>query len=145
MPHLTPDEIAHYHREGYVIPQYRLPAARINALCITLDRLIAKNPGVRPEKLVSAHVERKPGQGVNRDGKNDEGVKGSRDFLALAMDPAILDLSRACWDPTSFCGARTCSANRPAMATRHLGIRTATTGRCARSPTALCGWRWNNR
>ena len=92
MPHLTPDEIAHYQREGYVIPQYRLPAARIDALCITLDRLIAENPGVRPEKLVSAHVERKPGQGVNRDGKNDEGVKGSRDFLALAMDPAILDL-----------------------------------------------------
>ena len=92
MPHLTPDEIAHYQREGYVIPEYRLPAARIDALCITLDRLIAENPGVRPEKLVSAHVERKPGQGVNRDGKNDEGVKGSRDFLALAMDPAILNL-----------------------------------------------------
>ena len=64
MPHLTPDEIAHYQREGYVVPRYRLPAARINALCITLDRLIAENPGVRPEKLVSAHVERKPGQGV---------------------------------------------------------------------------------
>ena len=51
-----------------------------------LDRLIRENPGVRPEKLVSAHV-------VGRnDGTNDEGVKGSRDFLDLAMEPAILDL-----------------------------------------------------
>ena len=92
MPQLSTEEVAHYHREGYVIPRFRLPAERVAALRNTLDRLIADNPGVRPEKLVSAHVERKPGQGINGDGKNDEGVRGSKDFLALAMEPAILDL-----------------------------------------------------
>jgi ectoine hydroxylase-related dioxygenase (phytanoyl-CoA dioxygenase family) len=46
-----------------------------------LDRLIAANPGVRPEKLVSAHLE---------DGS--EGVKGVRDFLDLAKDPELVEL-----------------------------------------------------
>lgn len=92
MPFLTADEISHFHREGYVIPRYRLPPARVADLRATLDRLIAQNPGVRPEKLVSAHIERKPGQGVNGDGKNDEGVQGCQEFLDLAMDPAILDV-----------------------------------------------------
>ncbi len=92
MPVPTPDEVAHYHREGWVIPQYRLPQDRVAHLRATLDRLIAQNPGVRPEKLVSAHIERKPGQGAKGDGRNDEGVQGCREFLDLAMDPEILDL-----------------------------------------------------
>ena len=44
MPFLTPDEIAHFHREGYVIPRHCLPPARVAGLRATLDRLIAQNP-----------------------------------------------------------------------------------------------------
>ena len=45
-----------------------------------LDDLIRRNPGVRPEKLVSAHIE----------GDNGEGVRGSAAFLELARDrPAV--------------------------------------------------------
>ncbi|HEX6721769.1 MAG TPA: phytanoyl-CoA dioxygenase family protein, partial [Burkholderiaceae bacterium] len=47
-----------------------------------LDRLLRDNPGVRPEKLVSAHIE----------GDNGEGVRGSRLFLELAQDPEIVEL-----------------------------------------------------
>jgi Protein involved in biosynthesis of mitomycin antibiotics/polyketide fumonisin len=47
-----------------------------------LDTLLRDNPGVRPEKLVSAHVE----------GDNGEGVRGSRAFLDLARDPDIVEL-----------------------------------------------------
>jgi ectoine hydroxylase-related dioxygenase (phytanoyl-CoA dioxygenase family) len=82
MSGLTAAEIEQYHRDGYVIPQFRLTSARVDALRATLDRLIAENPGVRPEKLVSAHIE----------GQNDEGVKGSRDFLELAHEPDIVDM-----------------------------------------------------
>jgi hypothetical protein len=82
MARLQADEIEHYHREGWVIPRWRLPAARVHAMVQALDDLIARNPGVRPEKLVSAHVE----------GDNGEGVRGSRDFLDLARDPEIVDL-----------------------------------------------------
>jgi ectoine hydroxylase-related dioxygenase (phytanoyl-CoA dioxygenase family) len=47
-----------------------------------LDTLIRNNPGVRPEKLVSAHIE----------GDNKEGVIGSSAFLDLAMHKPIVDL-----------------------------------------------------
>ncbi len=82
VPRLSADEIAHYHREGYVVPRFRLPAAEVDALRDALDALIRDNPGVRPEKLVSAHVE----------GDNGEGVRGRADFLALARDPRIVEL-----------------------------------------------------
>ncbi|MEL6873822.1 MAG: phytanoyl-CoA dioxygenase family protein, partial [Pseudomonadota bacterium] len=77
---LTEQEVAAYADDGYVIPSFRLKDDRVRALRDTLDRLIRENPGVRPEKLVSAHIE----------GRNDEGVKGSRDFLDLAHDPEIV-------------------------------------------------------
>jgi ectoine hydroxylase-related dioxygenase (phytanoyl-CoA dioxygenase family) len=92
MPHIGADDVTQYHREGWLIPKFRLAPERVARLRETLDRLIAQNPGVRPEKLVSAHIERKPGQGVNGDGRNDEGVQGCREFLELAMDDDILDL-----------------------------------------------------
>ena len=79
---LSPDEVERYRDAGIVIPRYRLPSARIERLRSTLDRLVAENPTVRPERLVSAHIE----------GRNGEGVRGSRDFLALAREPGILDL-----------------------------------------------------
>jgi ectoine hydroxylase-related dioxygenase (phytanoyl-CoA dioxygenase family) len=47
-----------------------------------LDRLIADNPGIRPEQLISAHVAKGGG----------ERVKGSDVFLEFALDSAILDL-----------------------------------------------------
>ena len=72
-PVLTEQEINDYSRDGYVVPSYRLPMALVSELHVTLQQLIDANPGVRPEKLVSAHIE----------GKNDDGVIGSQRFLAL--------------------------------------------------------------
>ncbi len=82
LPRLAPDEIAQYHADGYVVPRFRLPAAEVAALCEALDALIRDNPGVRPEKLVSAHIE----------GDNGEGVRGSAAFLKLARDARIVEL-----------------------------------------------------
>ncbi len=79
---LAPPEIARYQAEGWVVPHYRLPPARVEALRGTLDELIRNNPGVRPEKLVSAHIE----------GDNGEGVRGSAAFLDLARDPELVEL-----------------------------------------------------
>jgi ectoine hydroxylase-related dioxygenase (phytanoyl-CoA dioxygenase family) len=81
-PILLPEEVAHYEQHGYVIPRFRLPQDMVANLQTTLQQLIDANPGVRPEKLVSAHIE----------GKNDDGVVGSRDFLALAMYPPLVDM-----------------------------------------------------
>lgn len=86
MPGLTADEIDRYHRDGWLVPSLRLPEARIASLRATLERLIRDNPGVRPERLVSAHVEgRTPGS------RNAEGVRGSSEFLDLAREPAIVE------------------------------------------------------
>ena len=81
MARLTQPEIEEYREQGIVIPEYRLPDSKVDELRDALDQLIAENPSVRPEKLVSAHIE---------DGK--EGVKGSRRFLDASQDPDLLDL-----------------------------------------------------
>jgi ectoine hydroxylase-related dioxygenase (phytanoyl-CoA dioxygenase family) len=80
--HLTPEQIQTYQHEGWLIPDLRLESAYVTELQDALNELIRNNPGVRPEKLVSAHVQ----------GDNREGVKGSKRFLDLAMHPPIVDL-----------------------------------------------------
>jgi ectoine hydroxylase-related dioxygenase (phytanoyl-CoA dioxygenase family) len=82
MARLSASEIDHYRREGWVIPHFALAEARVAQMREALDTLIRNNPGVRPEKLVSAHIE----------GDNGEGVRGSKLFLELAQDPQIVEL-----------------------------------------------------
>ena len=82
MAALSPAEIEQYDAQGWVKPAWRLPPERVRAMREALDDLIARNPGVRPEKLVSAHIE----------GDNGEGVRGSAAFLDLARDPEIVEL-----------------------------------------------------
>ena len=79
---LSEQEIVHYHREGWLIPQFRLPDDEVTRMRDALDALIRANPGVRPEKLVSAHIE----------GDNGEGVRGDARFLDLARDSRIVEL-----------------------------------------------------
>lgn len=84
---LTEQQVASYHANGYLIPDYRLPDAQLATMREALAELIAANPDVRPEKLVSAHV-----VANTPDGRNREGVRGHPAFLELARSPAILDL-----------------------------------------------------
>ena len=79
---LSSADVAHYEREGYLVPNYRLEPELLRELQQALAQLIRDNPGVRPEKLVSAHVA----------GDNGEGVKGVKKFLDLAMHGPILDM-----------------------------------------------------
>jgi hypothetical protein len=87
MPRLLSDEVNRYQRDGFVVPQWRLPDTRVATMREALEELLRRNPGVRPEKLVSAHVER-AGTGTD----NGEGVRGVADFLNLARDADIIDL-----------------------------------------------------
>jgi ectoine hydroxylase-related dioxygenase (phytanoyl-CoA dioxygenase family) len=82
MARLSDAEIARYRDEGWVIPAFRLPEPQLRGLQQALEQLLRDNPGVRPEKLVSAHIE----------GDNGEGVRGSASFLELARDPQIVEL-----------------------------------------------------
>ena len=71
---LSATEIAHYREHGYVVPTFRLDRNAIAALDDALARVLARNPAVRPEKLVNVHVSR----------PNAEGVIGDDAFLTLA-------------------------------------------------------------
>ncbi len=82
---LSEAEVRQYRELGYLVPSLRLPEPLVDGLRDALDRLIHDNPGVRPEKLVSAHLSRSGGRA------NDEGVRGQADFLALAKNEQILD------------------------------------------------------
>jgi ectoine hydroxylase-related dioxygenase (phytanoyl-CoA dioxygenase family) len=77
---LSAAEAAAYRRDGIVVPRHALPAVQLTRLTAALERLLADNPDVRPEKLVSAHIER-----------SAEGVRGNRAFLEIAHDAAVLD------------------------------------------------------
>jgi ectoine hydroxylase-related dioxygenase (phytanoyl-CoA dioxygenase family) len=78
-------EVRQYHELGYLVPSFRLSAPIVDGLRDALDRLLRDNPGVRPEKLISAHLWRSGGQ------PNAEGVRGQAEFLALARNEQILD------------------------------------------------------
>jgi len=82
MARLSANEVRQYQAEGWVVPRFRLSQARVASMVEALEDLLRCNPGVRPEKLVSAHIE----------GDNGEGVRGSRAFLDLARDPEIVEL-----------------------------------------------------
>lgn len=86
MAKLLPNEIEHYQQQGWVVPGYCLPPTQVDGMVNALNELIRRNPDVRPEKLVSAHVERTGNQ------DNGEGVRGVADFLALAKNPDIVEL-----------------------------------------------------
>ena len=79
---LSEASIQRYQRDGYIVPDTRLSTATIAGLQAAVDETIDANPEVRPEHLVSAHIDR----------KNDEGVRGHSAWLELARDPQILDL-----------------------------------------------------
>ena len=82
MDQLSPIEISSYETEGYLVPGYRLSKEKVASLRNALDRVIEANPGTRPEQLVSAHLEQ----------SDTEGVRGDNEFLALAMDPEIVNM-----------------------------------------------------
>lgn len=77
---LSASEIERYHRDGLIVPSYRLPAARVDEMQAALDRLIADSPGVRPEHLVL------------RWGGGADALPAHAAFLDFARDDAVLDL-----------------------------------------------------
>jgi hypothetical protein len=52
---LSDAEIARFHEEGLVIPDYRLPDDMLRRMQAEVDDLIARHPDVRPEMLSGAH------------------------------------------------------------------------------------------
>ena len=79
---LDPDEIAHYEREGYVIPRWRLPGALLKQMRADLDDLLAANPTLGRDSMVCPHIVH----------GGTQGLRGDACWLEHARIPDVLDL-----------------------------------------------------
>jgi hypothetical protein len=86
MPHsiLSAEEVAAYHRDGYIVPRFRLDGEALAGLQRAVAELVEDNPTLLDQSIVAPHV---PGSGV-------QGVKvRSADYWKrVALYPRVLDM-----------------------------------------------------
>lgn len=79
---LSDAEVARFHAEGLVIPDYRIPEDMLARMRAEVEDLIARHPGVRPELLSGAH---------NPWGQSAK-IVGSWAWLEFCRFPEIVDM-----------------------------------------------------
>lgn len=79
---LSDAEIARFHEEGLVIPDYRIPDDLLARMKAEVDDLVARHPDVRPEMLSGAH---------NPWGQSAK-IVGSWAWLEFCRFPEIVDM-----------------------------------------------------
>jgi len=79
---LSDEEIARFHEEGLVIPDYRIPDDMLRRMRAEVDDIIERHPDVRPEMLSGAH---------NPWGQSAK-VVGSWTWLEFCRFPEIIDM-----------------------------------------------------
>ena len=79
---LSADEVAAYHRDGYLVPEYRLPAAVLERLVALTSEVVEKNEGSIDQPLLGVHI---PGSGRQQ-------LKVPAGFINIAAHPDILDM-----------------------------------------------------
>jgi len=82
---LSADEVAAYRRDGFVVPEYRLPPDRLARLQGAMERLLADNPERADEPMICPHV---PGSGA-------QALKAGPEWREVALDPAIVEMAAA--------------------------------------------------
>ena len=81
-PPLTDAEVARYHDDGYIVPDFRLPAEMLDRMRDALDRLNQANPHLSGDNMLCPHL-------------TDAGVQSLRGdpvWLEFAALPDILDM-----------------------------------------------------
>lgn len=79
---LTAAEVAAYRRDGFLVPQYRLPPALLQRLVALTAQVVQDNPGAIDQPLLGVHI---PGSGTQK-------LKVPHGFADVATHPAILDM-----------------------------------------------------
>ena len=79
---LSPQEVAAYHRDGYLVPGFRLPPAVLERLVALTAQVVEENPGALDQPLVGVHI---PGSGK-------QGLKAPAGFVDIATHPDLLDM-----------------------------------------------------
>ncbi len=95
---LSDAEVARYHADGFIVPDWRLPLHDVERLRRLLDQLIDESPKVRPEHLVL------------RWGGGDAALAVHAAILEFARSPAVLNIVERllgpdlmCWGAHMFC------------------------------------------
>lgn len=86
---LSAAEAAAYEEDGYVVPDYRIGPAKLEAMRTALDRLLEDNPHLVSDVIICPHL---LDEGVQR-------LKGAGEWLDFACDPELLDLAEAVLGP----------------------------------------------
>ena len=83
---LTDEEVARYHRDGLLVPDYRVPEDLLQRMRDSVMAVIESNPTVRPELLSSVNL---PDGDASPSGSR---VRGDAIFVDYARHPEFLDI-----------------------------------------------------
>lgn len=78
---LSEAEVVRYRAEGFLVPEYRLPADALDRLRGATDRLVADRPDLVDHPIIGPHL---PGGGLH-------GLHTDSTFLDVATHPGLLD------------------------------------------------------
>lgn len=79
---LSAEEVAAYHRDGYLVPRYRLSPALLDKLATLTAQVVHDNPGKVDQPLLGVHI---PGSGT-------QDLRLPPGFVDVATHPDILDM-----------------------------------------------------
>ena len=79
---LTAGELETYHRNGFVVPQFRLAGEEVARLRDLMFRLVADNPALADKMMNLPHI---PGAG-------SQGLRSSPGWMDFAAHPVIVDM-----------------------------------------------------
>src|SRR5437016_356970 len=76
---LAPEELDSYHRDGFLVPKFRLSGEEVRRLHALITKLVADNPDRVDYVMNSPHI---PGVG---------GLKSGPGWMEFATHPVIVD------------------------------------------------------
>lgn len=79
---LSDDDVRRYRRDGFLVPEYRLPDELLSRLVSATEQLITDRPDLIDQPIVGPHL---PGGGKH-------GLHADRAFLDVATYPGLLDI-----------------------------------------------------
>lgn len=79
---LGQDKVDAYHRDGFVVPNYRLPDKDIGHLQALTLKLVEENADLTGQHMVGPHI---PGSGI-------QNLKSTQGWLDIATHPDIVDM-----------------------------------------------------
>jgi ectoine hydroxylase-related dioxygenase (phytanoyl-CoA dioxygenase family) len=107
---LSPDEVAAYDRDGFVVPRYRLSAQKIDLLRRLTMELVEKNREHGDRMLSCPHVQRP----FVPDAYPHLKTPNHREWMSLATDPDILDMVEQLIGPDMILWSSAVFYKRPA-------------------------------